>query len=179
MSQVKNELIESLFNAGKISFQEALILASKEEVQLEPTMYEGAVAGQSNLRELNMRTFIDSLIEPQYENENGEKVLVSFDIDKCIKSMEWFGVKWHNPTTGKEEKVTPEMLKEVLRDHIRRAINGLLEHYESEGKEEWPVSSHGFTTTAYFDDDKFETICVEIEYIPLSAANWIKTKLIS
>ena len=178
MSQVKNELIESLFNAGKISFQEALTLASREEAKPEPSMYEGAWLARKTTIDMNKNTFVNSLIEPQYENEDGKQVLVSFDLNKCVELMKWLGVQWINTNTGQMEDVTVDKLKEVLKKNAMDAVNGLLEQEEN-GKESWPVSSHGFTATAYFDDDEHKKICLEIEYIPMSAANWIEKSSIS
>ena len=81
----KNELIKALYESGKITFDEALVLAEKKgTLELDEPMYQ---AKESLLDRVTNKTISETLNGVEVEDEYGDPEIVKFDIDKIVDFM--------------------------------------------------------------------------------------------
>jgi hypothetical protein len=104
----KQELVGRLLLEGKITNEEAIILLSQQETQsaklVNPT--------EIKLDKLLDKEFIDELFD--YDQERIECITEFMD----MTNWTWLG-----------EKVTPQMFRDTVIDHIKHALTNLVQDY--------------------------------------------------
>lgn len=173
----KTEIIETLYKAGKITFEEAMTLASKEETKLEPTMYGGAWMAHKTTIDMNKNNFINSLIEPTYEEDHntGEKILLSLDLDKIISIMHHIDHKWYNHVTGQMEEVTLVKLKDYLTRTVRTCIEEFIDQNgECKVNDYRVIDCAGFLIICKWENKEMTNVEVSVRYVPVETTDFIE-----
>ena len=106
----KKELVGRLLMEGKISNEEAITLLSTQEQERELTMIVNPI--EVKLDKLLDEEFIDELFD--YDKERIGRITEFMD----MASWTWLG-----------EKVTPQMFRDTVISHIKRALIQLIEDY--------------------------------------------------
>jgi hypothetical protein len=106
----KQELVGRLLLEGKITNEEAITLLSTQEHEQELTMIVNPT--EIKLDKLLDKEFIDELFD--YDPERIECITEFMD----MANWTWMG-----------EKVTPQMFRDTVIDHIKRALMQLIEDY--------------------------------------------------
>lgn len=134
----KQEIIESLYKEGKITFQEAMTLSANEGPQATgvPTLTEGAQSDQEKIWEQErhkteiIEEFLNEITDECYDDKDDpdHKVNLAFDIDKCVKAMDVNNWTWATgnltPDGSLEmEYVSHNLFRKDLRQYIRNVIN--------------------------------------------------------
>lgn len=140
MAATKAEIIEALYKAGKITFQEAMTLSAQEGKPIEPTMYEGAQQGQENLRAIARRKeeiieeYLDEITDHCYDDKEDpeHKQNMAFDIDCCVEAMDANDWKWVTGQIDEQggfamETVDHDRFRKDLRSFIRNVIDQIIE----------------------------------------------------
>lgn len=173
MAATKAEIIEALYKAGKITFQEAMTLSAQEGKPVEPTMYEGAQQGQANLRSIARRKeeiieeYLDEITDQCYDEVEDPKheQNMAFDIDRCVEAMDANDWKW---VTGKVMEngdfemttVSHELFRKELRSYIRNVIDQIVEkHQRNDPKDrengfESFCGTGGIEVTGWIEEEK-------------------------
>ena len=104
----KQELVGRLLLEGKITNEEAIILLSQQETQFGELVNPTEI----KLDKLLDEEFIDELFD--YDQERIKYITEFMD----MANWTWLG-----------EKVTPQMFRDTVIDHIKQALTNLVEEY--------------------------------------------------
>lgn len=121
----KSEIIENLYKAGKISFEEAMILANSPE-KIESSLYEGAVIGQQNIKEQIVSEFLKMIVDKCYFDDEPDKNY-AFDSAKCVAAMDANNWEWFDtgvPTEDEFKDHLRSLVKDVIEQLIRKYRKG-------------------------------------------------------
>lgn len=140
----KNEIIENLYKAGKITFEEAMVLAGKPETERETTPTEdslNSLISQENIKQTILDEYLGRIVDEYYvedENDPDDHTNLAFDVENCVKAMEANNWTWVSDRYGvyEQEPVTVERFKSHLRTYIQDVINGVLQNYRDKQDEE-------------------------------------------
>lgn len=157
----KKELVGKLLIEGKISNEEAITLLSTQEPGQELTMIVDPI--EVKLDKLLDKKFIDELFD--YNQERVECITEFMDM-----------VNW----TWLREKVTPQMFRDTVIDHIKRALIQLVEDYTMHNIPKHEIHSYvdggGIRVDCTINDgEKIDTgeddINIEVKF---TAGNWFQ-----
>ena len=126
----KNELIKALYESGKITFDEALVLAEKKgTLELDEPMYQ---AKESLLDRVTNKTISETLNGVEVEDEYGDPEIVKFDIDKIVDFMNDNDWEWaKHDGTYELQPVTREIFKKELKRQIKETVKQVIDKYEA------------------------------------------------
>lgn len=129
MSKTRNEIIEGLYKAGKITFEEAMALSSQPETPIEPALIESVYGIPSSpispVDEL-INAAVEDAFNPDPDPDEPELTL-GFNAEKVAALMKADGWSW----VGYEE-VTPVEIKKVSRSLIKDCVNTLRQDIQEE-----------------------------------------------
>ena len=133
----KREIIENLYKAGKITFEEAITLASvpSEEplVTFKDGVIEDPIVEQQNAREETISEFIKQIVDEYYDEEYDPDENLAFDSAHCVKAMNDCGWRWFHCKT---DQITVEEFKEELRHIVRDVIDTAIGKYKKNPDDE-------------------------------------------
>lgn len=170
----KTEIIETLYKTGKITFEEAMTLASETNKDPEVTLYGGAVVSQ---KQTNIDNLVKGLIEPTYEEDHntGEKTLLSLDLDKIISIMHHIDHKWYNHVSGQMEEVTLVKLKDYLTGTVRTCIEKFIDQNSGGKVDDYRfIDGAGFLIICKWEDKEMTSVEVSVRYVPVETTDFIK-----
>ena len=128
MTQTKEQIIESLYKAGKITFQEAMTLSSPEGTSGEPEVaVRERISEQKwiDQKEEIINEYLDKITYECYDEDDPEhEVNYAFDVDKCIKVMKANNWKWLADCGS--EVPDRETFTKRLRSLIRTTIDNVI-----------------------------------------------------
>lgn len=130
MTQTKEQIIESLYKAGKITFQEAMTLSSPEGTSDEPeVVVRERISEQKwiDQKEEIINEYLDKITYECYDEDDPKhEVNYAFDVDKCIKVMKANNWKWLALADGGSEVPDRETFTKRLRHLIRTTIDNVI-----------------------------------------------------
>ena len=129
MSKTRNEIIEGLYKAGKITFEEAMVLSSQSETPTELTLIEGVhgvpSAPISPVDEL-VNLAIEDLFNPDPDPDDPE-IALGFNAEKVVALMKADDWNW----VGYDE-ITPDAIKKVARSLVQDCVNTMKQDIEED-----------------------------------------------
>ena len=150
----KKELVGRLLMEGKISNEEAITLLSTQERERELTMIVDPI--EVKLDKLLDKEFIDELFD--YDKERIERITEFMD----MANWTWLG-----------EKVTPQMFRDTVISHIKRALIQLIEDYRVHNVPKSEIHTYvdggGIQVDCTIDDD--DEIDIEVKF---TAGTWFQ-----
>ena len=150
----KRELVGKLLMEGKISNEEAITLLSTREREQELTMIVDPI--EVKLDKLLDKEFIDELFD--YDKERIERITEFMD----MANWTWLG-----------EKVTPQMFRDTVINHIKRALVQLIEDYKVHNVPKHEIHTYvdggGIQVDCTIDDD--DEIDIEVKF---TAGTWFQ-----
>jgi len=147
----KNQLIKSLFDQGKITFEQALLLASQQESAVENLMYQ----------DTNGDEFLSTTIQHIYEDlvEIGETRINVEYIVKIMNERNW---------TWKDEPVTVAKFKSLAFDLIKQVVTHLYEvckeNQNRDKDEDYSVYTGGIRVSGLLNTDDVLTVILEFVF---------------
>lgn len=171
----KCDIIENLYKAGKITFEEAMVLAGKPESERETTLIEGSLNSQENIKQTILDEYLGRIVDEYYvedENNPDDHTNLAFDVEKCVEAMGANDWTWVSDRDGvyEQEPVTVERFKSHLRTYIQDVINGVLQNYRDKQDEEggyyYCTECGGIRVSGWIDEynDK-EYLVIKPEFI--------------
>ena len=119
--QSKTKIIEELYQSGKITFDEAMVLANQDVVV--PNIKTKETATKEYIAEKTINCFIKQIVDEGYCDEEPEENL-AFNSAKCVEAMDANNWEWVGVGVPNEEE-----FKDELRKSIRIVIDNLIEKY--------------------------------------------------
>lgn len=150
----KAELIKQLYEEGKITFDQAMILTSNEEAQI-PSPVESSSRPIQNKKEIFIKTLIEDMIN--HNEEDG--VLFSFDINKVVEYMNSSGWTWEEDkvTVDRFKGTLKSYLKDVITDTVNDYLNGVWKDTYSESDTQWPcchtIQGGGIEVESWYNNE--------------------------
>lgn len=151
---MKTELIKQLYEEGKITFDQAMTLASNEDAQI-PSPVESNTRPIQNKKDIFIKTLVEDMIN--HNEEDG--LLLSFDINKVVEYMNSSGWTWG------ENEVTVDMfkgtlksyLKDVITDTVNDYLDGAWKDTYSESDTQWPcyhtIQGGGIEVVSWYNNE--------------------------
>ena len=122
----KSEIIENLYKSGKITFEEAITLASVPGKEPLVTIKEGEIVSHRNLKEETIEEFVKEIVDEYYDEKISDENM-AFDSVKCVKAMNANSWKWWR---CEGDEMTVDEFKDGLRSIIRDVIASLIKSYK-------------------------------------------------
>ena len=168
----KNELIKQLYESGKITFDEALALASKEDgpeglgKQTVDTRVKEKQLSLGDKKKLLIDELVNGIVSENIDEVTGEHY--EFDVEKVVKFMNNNNWQW------RDETVTNDMFKETLSKLLRETLEKTVCDYlsgrwiEQRDGEEYPghhTTECGGIKVESWINDEFKVIEANAKFI--------------
>lgn len=177
MTQTKEQIIESLYKAGKITFQEAMTLSSPEGTSGEPeVVVRERISEQKWIdhKEEIINEYLDKITYEYYDEDDPKhEVNYAFDVDKCIKVMKANNWKWLAVADGGSEVPDRETFTKQLRHLIRTTIDNVIAKRQAfdpkdvDGGFYYSVGTGGIEIAGWIenDEDGKERLVIEARFV--------------
>ena len=175
----KNDLIKTLYEQGKITFDEAMTLASKELVNNNMSLVDDVQEDQATHNKKLIDDLIFKMTVTNIDHDLGDEDY-AFDVDKVVSFMDAEDWLWRGKV------VTAEMFREELQSLLRDVVEKTVDDYvsgrykdESENSDSFPgyhSTSCGGIEVASWINTEYDLIEAEAKFVAEEAFESMELK---